>query len=139
MLTRMIAFTTAMVVSWSASGQEIKGSARAIEGSSLIVGTSYVRLCGVDDPTSGGVGFRRDSEALSKLIEGKSVRCVPLGAGTPCDGFAREQTYQRQIAQCFVGDTDLAAELIRSGTACTSSAESGGAYAGLGCDSDKRR
>lgn len=139
MLIRTIAFTTAMLVPWSAWAQEITGSARAIEGSSLVVGTSYVRLCGVDDPPSGGVRFRRDSQALSDLVAGKSVRCIPLGAGTPCDKLAREQTYQRQIAQCFVGETDLAAALIRSGSACASPAEGGDAYAGLGCTNDRRR
>lgn len=139
MLMRTIAFTTAMLVSWSASGAEITGSARAIDGSSLVVGSHYLRLCGVDDPASGAARFRRDSHVLNELIAGKSVRCIPFGEGTPCDDIAKGQTYQRKIAQCFVGEADLAAELIRSGSACASPAESGDAYAGLGCTNDDRR
>lgn len=139
MLMRMIAFTTAMLVSWSASGADITGSARAIDGSSLVIGSSYVRLCGVDDPEYGGVRFRRDSEALAGLVAEKSVRCTPFGEGTPCDGIARGETYKRKIAQCFVGDVDLAVELIRTGSACASPGESGDAYAGLGCTNDDGR
>lgn len=139
MLVRMLTLTTAMLISWSASSEEITGLARAIDGGSLVVGRNYVRLCGVGDPKTGGVGFRRDSKVLADLVAEKTVRCIPLGEGTPCDGIARGGTFKRQIAQCFVGEKDLAAELIRSGEACAFVSESGTAYVALGCSSKAER
>lgn len=135
---RLVLVAAVMLAPGSAVAGDIVGPARALEGSSLVIGKKYLRLCGVDNPAHGGVAYRRDSKALAELIDGQTVRCVPLGEGTPCDGLAGGETYKRAVAQCFVSGRDLAAELIKSGSACAWTADSGDAYANLGCTSVER-
>ena len=61
-----------------------------------------IRLCGADAPERGEPGYRESTEALRKLVEGKVVRCVQVGNGTPCDGRSKPTNYDRIVAQCFV-------------------------------------
>lgn len=50
------------------------------------------------------------------MVEGKEVRCIQVGGGTPCDGRSRPTNRDRIVAQCFVGDRDAAMEMICAGT-----------------------
>ena len=45
-----------------------------------------VRFWGVDSPERLQPGYSEASEELGRLTEGKEVRCVQVGGGTPCDG-----------------------------------------------------
>jgi micrococcal nuclease len=65
---------------------------------------------------------------MRALDEGRRVRCVQVGGGTPCDGRSRPTSGNRTVAQCFVGDLDIAAEMIRGGHACDWPKFSGGYY-----------
>ena len=38
--------------------------------------------------------------------------------GTPCDGRSKPMSRDRVVAQCFIGDKDVAAEMMRLGQAC---------------------
>jgi endonuclease YncB( thermonuclease family) len=87
-----------------------------------------VRLCGVDSPERDGKGYLPAKIALTELIKGKSVRCVQVGSGTPCDGRSRSTSRDRIVARCFVGDLDIAAEMVRSGKACAWPKFSGSYY-----------
>jgi len=77
-----------------------------------------VRLCGVDSPERRQKGAREATAALTALIDGKTVRCVQVGSGTPCDGCSRKTSHDRIVAQCFIGDLDIATEMVWSGNAC---------------------
>jgi endonuclease YncB( thermonuclease family) len=74
------------------------------------------------------LGYRESAEALEALIQGKSVRCVHVGGGTPCDGRSKPMTRDRIVAQCFVEGTDIAGALIEQGFACDWRRFSGGHY-----------
>lgn len=87
-----------------------------------------VRLCGVDSPERGAAGYGPAKDALTGLLAGKTVRCVQVGAGTPCDGRSRPGNRDRIVAQCFVGGADIAVEMVRSGHACDWPKFSGGRY-----------
>ncbi len=41
---------------------------------------------------------------MAEMVEGKEVRCIQVGGGTPCDGRSRPTNRDRIVAQCFVGD-----------------------------------
>ncbi len=77
-----------------------------------------IRLCGIDSPERGHAGYRPAKAALSALIGGKIVRCVQVGAGTPCDGRSRPTNRKRVVAQCFLDSMDVAIEMVRGGNAC---------------------
>jgi endonuclease YncB( thermonuclease family) len=72
-----------------------------------------VRFCGINSPEHGQAGYAEASRALGRLTEAKEVRCIQVGGGTPCDGLSRPISRDRIVAQCFVGDRDIAMEMIR--------------------------
>jgi len=87
-----------------------------------------IRLCGADAPEKGESGYQRSAEALRRLVEGKIVRCIQVGNGTPCDGRSKPTNYDRIVAQCFVDGADIAASMVEQGVACDWAKFSGGAY-----------
>jgi hypothetical protein len=66
--------------------------------------------------------------ALSRLAWRKTVRCVEVGGGTPCDGRSKRKNRNRYVAQCFVNGADLAAEIVLNGYACDCERFSAGRY-----------
>lgn len=76
-----------------------------------------VRLCGIDSPERGNAGYLEASKELGRITEGKQLRCVQVGGGTPCDGRSRATNRDRIVAQCFVDNTDIAMEMICAGAA----------------------
>lgn len=71
-----------------------------------------VRLCGVDSPERGQPGYAAAAGKMAQMVEGKEVRCVQVGGGTPCDGRSKPTNRDRIVAQCFVDDHDVAMEMI---------------------------
>ncbi len=104
-----------VVVLWSAvaGAQEIRGSARVVDGDTLAIGDARVRLFGIDAPErgqpcrDGGDCGARAGSHLQSLIGDREVTC-------------REEDvdrYGRIVATCFVGDTDLNRAMVRDGHA----------------------
>lgn len=100
----------------TASTLPIYGIARAGDGDSLDVNGTRIRLYGIDAPefdqicNRGGTQWACGSEAadrLSRLVTGREVRCVPKG---------RDQ-YDRVLARCLVGPTDVNATMVEQGYA----------------------
>ena len=91
-----------------------------------------IRLCGIDAPEKGEPGYHESAEALRKLVEGKTVRCVQVGDGTPCDGRSEPTNHDRIIAQCFADEADIAVPLVEQGFACDWVRFSGGTYSNEG-------
>lgn len=90
--------------------------------------TLRIRLCGVDSPERSQPGYGAAAGALSNMIEGKLVHCLPVGQGTPCDGRSKTKSRNRVVAQCFVGDKDVATEMVKAKQACDWPHFSGGHY-----------
>jgi endonuclease YncB( thermonuclease family) len=96
------------------SGKRIESRGQALGGDLLRVGTSTVRLAGIEAPERGqtcGSASRRwrcgaaAEAALNRLVSGRIVRCTLSGTD---DGG-------RPLASCSSGTTDLSAELVRRG------------------------
>lgn len=94
----------------------IHGMARAIDGDSLTVGTTRVRLFGIDAPeydqlcTRNGTRWACGVEAateLSKLVTGRSINCTPTGY----------DQYQRVLARCSAAGTDVNMTMVQAGFA----------------------
>jgi hypothetical protein len=56
------------------------------------------------------------------------LRCVQVGAGTPCDGRSKPTNHDRVVAQCFTDQGDISALLAAKGLACDWVKFSGGRY-----------
>jgi micrococcal nuclease len=78
----------------------------------------HIRLCGIDSPERGEPGYGAAAGTLAAMIEGKQVHCLEVGLETPCDGRSRSRSRDRVVAQCFIGDKDVAAEMVRLRQAC---------------------
>lgn len=88
-----------------------------VDGDTFFIGKTRVRICGIDAPPQGHPGYRGSAKFLQRLIEGKRVHCLPLGAGADCVGRGMPQSAGRVVAQCFVGETDLADAMVDAGHA----------------------
>jgi endonuclease YncB( thermonuclease family) len=96
------------------SGKPIEGRAQALTGDTLRIGSTTIRLAGVEAPEAEqrcGQGGRQwkcgaaAQQALSRAVSGQRVRCAPDGTGAA--GLT--------LAHCSAGDTDINAELVRKG------------------------
>lgn len=88
-----------------------------VDGDTFFIGKTRIRLCGIDAPVQGHPGYRLSAKYLQRMIEGKTVRCIPVGAGAACVGRSMPQTHNRRVAQCFLEWTDLADEMVKAGHA----------------------
>ncbi len=93
------------------------GVIRVIDGDTLDVGTTRVRLYGVDAPehdqtctTSAQAAWDCGtwvSSVVRSRYDGKLAECIPLD----------HDRYGRAVARCFVGHSDIAEELVKDGLA----------------------
>jgi micrococcal nuclease len=87
-----------------------------------------IRLCGIDAPEQRCSGYAEARATLRGIVEGKAIRCVQVGEGTPCDGRSKPTNRERVVAQCFVEGADIAAALVKQGLVCDWRRFSGGYY-----------
>lgn len=106
----------AMLVPALAHAQDISGPARATDGDTLNLTGFVIRLHGIDAPElkqtcmRGGTAWACGREAanrLAALVEGKVVRCDQRDI----------DDYDRSVAACKVGQTDLSAAMVDAGLA----------------------
>jgi len=105
---------------------------RVVDGDTMdiCIGASCirVRLCGIDAPERDEPGGAEATEALRVLASRETVRCVPVGQGTVCDGRSRATNRGRLVAQCFLGDADIGGVMVGKGSACDWEKFSAGHY-----------
>lgn len=97
-------------------GEQLDGRAEAVDGDTLDIAGTHVRLAGIDAPelrqTCGRDGhpWRCGEAARAALAEA-------LAAGTVSCTARNRDKYRRPLASCTVGGTDLAALMVRKGLA----------------------
>jgi endonuclease YncB( thermonuclease family) len=126
---------------------QFSGRAAVVDGDDIELSADAgppkrIRLCGIDAPEQGCPGYGEAIREFRTLVEGKQVRCIQVGAGTPCDGRSKSENRGRIIAQCFVENTDVAGRLVERGVACDWKKFSGGYYSrngkGRACPKDAK-
>ena len=118
-----------LLFSTVANAQSITGAVTHIrDGDTFVIGNQPIRLCGIDAPERKTNSGKRATQFITQAIKGKSVKCVPVGQGTVCDGLSRRTNHDRIVAQCFVQGRDIAEMLVRARHACDWPRFSGGAY-----------
>lgn len=94
----------------------ISGIGRAIDGDSLMVGDTEVRLYGIDAPEAGQTCQRAgetwncgiaSANQLANLVNGRAVYCEGMGT----------DRYRRTLARCVAGPTDLNRVMVGIGYA----------------------
>lgn len=104
-------------VSTAQKGDVFTGEVRIVDGDTIVVGTTRVRLEGIDAPESTQTCNRRHSGTwrcgeyatrhLVRLIGANPVHCNDMGL----------DKYGRTLGRCFAGNVNLNAEMVRSGYA----------------------
>src|SRR5262245_58914261 len=146
---KLYAFLLFWVAATTASdAAEFSGQATVVDGDDIELWTDgappkRIRLCGIDAPERECPGYGKATRELRALVGGKQVRCIQVGAGTPCDGRSKPENRGPIIAQCFVESTDVAGTLVERGFACDWERFSGGHYSRSGkgrpCPKNHRR
>lgn len=95
----------------------IIGIASVIDGDTIDIHGSRIRLFGIDAPESRqicqdntGANYMCGNKAancLDAMLRDKSVRCEPKTL----------DRYQRIVAHCFIGSKDIQSEMVRAGQA----------------------
>jgi endonuclease YncB( thermonuclease family) len=125
---RLVAFALAAGLSFTASPSHaparsggdtggLSGSVRVIDGDTIVVNDTRVRLEGIDAPESSQTCKRKwvgswscgsaATAALEKLVEGKTVSCEARGL----------DKYGRTLGVCFADGKDINALMVRQGYA----------------------
>ena len=110
------------------TGAVIAGRARVVDGDSLLIGASRIRLFGIDAPEGRqqchdaqrrayGCG-EMARRALLSTIAGREVSCTPVGA-----------SHDRSVALCTANGRDLSDAMVRGGHALELRQHSKGRYA----------
>jgi endonuclease YncB( thermonuclease family) len=97
--------------------QGVQGAVRVIDGDTIDVGETRIRLEGIDAPEAGQSCKRKwfgwwacgheATAALRRLTEGRTVSCDPRGT----------DKYNRVLAVCYVDGVDINARMVRQGYA----------------------
>ncbi len=106
------------------------GAAYVIDGDSLVIKGTQVRIFGVDAPEMNHPYGRNAKFAMMRLCKGQHVRAEIIA----------EDTHGRTVAKCFLPDgRDLSAELVKLGMALDWPKFSGGIYRELETPDARRK
>lgn len=121
----------------AAQTADVKGQASVIDGDTLEIHGTRIRLFGIDAPESSQLCRGEDSlfyrcgakaaNELDRFIGGRPVSCEPVG----------HDVYGRIVATCSVGGIDLAGWLVHGGLALDWSRYSKGKYEGAQREAQK--
>jgi endonuclease YncB( thermonuclease family) len=98
------------------AGSVTVGQATVIDGDTLQVGSTRIRLFGIDAPEGRQTCDREGApwpcgaaaaEMLESLVEHREIECHQRDV----------DNYERSVSVCMVGDVDIGAELVRAGLA----------------------
>ncbi|HMS44222.1 MAG TPA: thermonuclease family protein [Alphaproteobacteria bacterium] len=111
-LNYLVTFFCLILAQPIAIGQEvISGQASIIDGDTIRIDNIKIRLLGIDAPDKGkdpqSVFYTDSKNALSVFIGQHKISCQPTG----------DKSYDRIVAKCFMGKTDLAAYMVLNGWA----------------------
>lgn len=104
-----------------AAQSPITGTCRVVDGDTIWVDSTEVRLSGVAAPEKREPGGKQATEYLRTICEGQPVRCDLDGS----------KTRGREVGVCYVNGADIGATVIAQGLARDCARFSGGRYAAL--------
>ena len=96
-----------LVLGGPLKAEMVVGSARVVDGDTLDIGRTRIRLYGIDAPEGGQAYGPEASSTLAALTSGQLLSC---------EGTQRD-VHGRLIAVCHVGATELNSTLVRLGVA----------------------
>jgi len=99
------------------NAEDLKGKPRIVDGDTIWIGPTKIRLYGIDAPESNQTCKKADSReyrcgematfVLAEIIEKQWITCI----GEKVD------RYKRRISVCYAGPYDINAEMVKRGWA----------------------
>ena len=112
------------------TGEKISGKVYVIDGDTVEIKGTRVRLAGVDAPEIDQPFGKASKFALVKMCKGKVVTAFLTG----------EDSYNRKVGTCYLPDgRDVGAELIRLGLALDFTKFSGGKYKSIETEDARKK
>lgn len=109
----------ATILAASASGLILCADPSPVDGDTFRCdGNLKIRLWGIDAPERDASGGLQATRALADLTIGQTLVCKSKG-----------RSYDRTVAQCWIGKTDVGGEMVRQGHAVDLPKFSRGYYA----------
>lgn len=102
----------------TASAADLSGPARAIDGDTIRIGETSVRIWGIAAPERSEPGGREATAAMADLLARGQVSCLDSG----------DRSHGRVVAACTVAGVDIGGAMVASGWARDCPVYSGGAY-----------
>ncbi len=102
----------------TAAAADLSGPARAIDGDTMRVGETTVRIWGIAAPERSEPGGRQATAAMADLLARGPVSCLDSG----------DRSHGRVVAACTVAGVDIGGAMVASGWARDCPAYSGGVY-----------
>lgn len=110
--------------------QELRGRAWVIDGDTIDIAGTRIRLAGIDAPEMDHPFGKNAKWALVNLCKGQEVRAV----------FDGDLSHDRTVATCYLPDgRDLSAEMVKAGMAIDWPKFSRGKYSGLEVDGIRKK
>jgi endonuclease YncB( thermonuclease family) len=108
----------------------LTGKAHVIDGDTIRIGTTKIRLAGIDAPERDMPWGQKSKWAMVAICKGQTITAR-------LDG---ERSHDRLVGTCFLPDgRDIGAELVRQGLALDCARFSGGTYRSLEPEGARRR
>lgn len=103
-------------------GEEVMGAAYVVDGDTIVIKGTQIRLFGVDAPEMNHPFGKKAKWALVRMCKGQSVRAELVAV----------DAHDRTVAKCYLPDgRDLSAEMVKQGLAIDWPKFSEGVYAHL--------
>ena len=97
------------------------GTATAVDGDTLRMGSEKIRLWGVDAEEMDEPNGPRAKKLLSKIVAGRTLQCK----------IVTRDNYGRAVAKCYAGDLFINQVIVQEGGALDCRRYSGGAFASV--------
>lgn len=127
-MTRPTLATLLTLLATTAHAADLSGRARAVDGDTIRIGATSIRIWGLAAPERSEPGGRQATAVMAELLARGPVSCRDTGA----------RSHQRVVAVCTVAGRDLAAEMVASGWARDCPRYSDGRYRDVEARSPRR-
>jgi endonuclease YncB( thermonuclease family) len=113
---RLFAILAALLASAASAQADVVGTAKVIDGDTIVIVGEHVRLQGIDAPETDQTCTAHGQQWACGRIAAQWLREHLRGRQVDCVGHARDR-YGRLLAVCYAGGEDINERLVREGWA----------------------
>ena len=117
MLRLALTFTLILLLPISTAHADIAGKPRVIDGDTIHIGDTKIRLHGIDAPEMKQTcRTSKGKEQMCGVLAKQALERLVKGQDVTCKGDTRDR-YKRLIAVCYVGQLNINEQMVADGWA----------------------